>query len=545
MSQSRLRHGVFVASVICMVAAPALFAAPPDLNYFFPAGAPIGATTQLTAQGKFDPWPPKVWVDRAGVTLEPLPESGKLQVVVAADALPGAYWARLYNAQGASRPVPFVVGQLPEVNETEPNDLPQKPQGIAQANQVVNGRLERTGDVDLYAVSLTHSQTLVARVDANQNLAAPLDAIVQVLDERGFVLQENDDSQGLDPQLVFTAPRAGTYLVRLLGFPADPNSSISLAGHDTYLYRLTLATSGWIDYTLPLAVANGEQSVELIGWNIPPEARQIVPVPSADGKLLLARHPALANCHIVPRVGHAAIVESEPNGIDQPQVVPWPVTVTGRINAPRDKDVYQFSAPAGAKVLLRAESRALGFPLDPVIEIQDAAGKLLTRVDDIGAERDAELVFAVPAAGDYRAEISDLHRQGGERYVYRLTCEAAAPDFALSLDRDSFVLAAGGKLEIPVQVERRHGFAEPISVRLAGLPAGATAEAVTSAPEGDTAKQIKLTIVAGAEPFTGPIQCVGETAGAPPLSRRAMATIAGRTQRTEQPWLTIAPAEQK
>jgi hypothetical protein len=238
-------------------------------------------------------------------------------------------------------------------------------------------------------------------------------------------------------------------------------------------------------------------------------------------------------------------VESEPNGADQPQSVPWPVTVTGRIDAPRDKDVYQFSAPAGAKVLLRAESRALGFPLDPVIEFQDAAGKFLTRVDDIGAERDAELVFAVPAEGAYRVQISDLHRQGGERYVYRLTCEAAAPDFALTLDRDSFVLAAGGKLEIPVQVERRHGFAEPISVRLVGLPPGATAETVTSAPEGDTAKQIKLTITAGAEPFTGPIQCVGEAAGAPPLSRHAMATIAGRTQRTEQPWLTIAPADQK
>src|SRR5262245_33933946 len=84
-------------------------AAPPTVTYLYPAGAQLGTTTEITAAGTFDKWPAKVWASGKGVTVEPAKDKGKLSVTVAADAVPGVYWLRAYNDDGASTPRPFVV----------------------------------------------------------------------------------------------------------------------------------------------------------------------------------------------------------------------------------------------------------------------------------------------------------------------------------------------------------------------------------------------------------------------------------------------------
>src|SRR5581483_12149891 len=146
-------------------------AAPPTLTYLFPAGAQQGKSVVLTAGGSFERWPVQVWVDRKGLDIKPAQDKkGQLTATVAADATPGTYWLRLYDEQGASALRPFLVGTLPEVLEQEPNDDPQKPQVLPSSSVVVNGRLERTGDVDSFAVLLHKGETLVASVEANRTL---------------------------------------------------------------------------------------------------------------------------------------------------------------------------------------------------------------------------------------------------------------------------------------------------------------------------------------------------------------------------------------
>ena len=106
-----------------------------------------------------------------------------------------------------------------------------------------------------------------------------MDAVLQVVSQEGLVLAQNDDDVGRDPRIVFEAPSAGTYIVRLFAFPAKPDSSIRFAGGSDYVYRLTLTTGGFIDYAFPLAVGrDGPKAVEAIGWNIPAAAR-VLPVP--------------------------------------------------------------------------------------------------------------------------------------------------------------------------------------------------------------------------------------------------------------------------
>ena len=95
----------------------------------------------------------QVWADRPGLTATCEKDKGKLKIEVAADAVPGVYWLRLADGEGASALRPFVVGTLPEVLEDETNDLPAKPQAV-EPRVVVNGKLAKSGDVDGYRVEL-------------------------------------------------------------------------------------------------------------------------------------------------------------------------------------------------------------------------------------------------------------------------------------------------------------------------------------------------------------------------------------------------------
>jgi hypothetical protein len=530
----------------CTLIFPAIgTAAPPQLKYFFPGGAQAGQTLDIEAHGKFDSWPVRAWVDQPGLSVSPKEKKGELSVTVAADATPGVYWLRIYSAEGTSSPAPLVVGNLPEMNEQEPNDSPAKPQELTSPNVVVNGRLRRKGDVDTFAVRVEKGQTLVAEIEAHRTLASPIDTLLEVVSSEGFVLAHNDDDQEIDPRIVFTAPASGVYQVRTFCFPATPNSTISLAGDDTSVYRLTIAVGGFWDYALPLAVTGENQPVEAFGWNLPDDARQLIPRLLPESKQALLVDPRIANTLVLPLEAHPCIVANEPSTSGHPQAIQLPLTITGRIEAPRDKDAFRFSAKAGETINFRIESRALGFPLDSVLEVIDSQGKSLARVDDLGDNRDAQIAFAAPADGQYDLTVTDLHRQGGPRYVYRLSATIARPDFNLSLAADNFTVAAGQKLELPVTIERLQGFKQPIQVRIKGLPDGVTAEPALSQNEGDSAKSVKLVITAGDAPFTVPVRIVGTVTDSESPIHFAEATMSGRTRRAKDIWLTITAADKK
>ena len=222
-----LKAGLTLA-VFCFVPFPSLVAAPPKLTYLYPAGVQKGKTVEIAA-GDVDSWPPRIWVDDKGIEIKPAKERGRLTFTALPDAKPGIHWIRLFNDDGASPLRPFMVGSLPEINEVEPNDDPKKPQTLSDANVVVNGRLGVAGDVDHFSVSLKRGQTVVASMVANEILGSPMDAVLQIVTLDGFVLAENHDTHGLDPQIAFPVPKDGTYIIRTFAFPSQPDSSIRFA----------------------------------------------------------------------------------------------------------------------------------------------------------------------------------------------------------------------------------------------------------------------------------------------------------------------------
>lgn len=543
--------------VLLVVVRP--LSAMPEVRYLFPPGGERGQTIELTAAGKFPKWPVACQVDRPGLEVQPQEKSGILSVSVAADAAPGIYWIRLSDDSGAAAPQPFVVGTLPELAEVEPNDTLTTAQPLGNDSAparavVVNGRLNKGGDVDLYTIAAEAGQTLVADLDAHALLASPIDTVLQLVTPAGFVYAQNDDQRGLDPRLAVKVPESGRWRVRVFGFPAVADQSIGLAGNDAFVYRLTLSTGPVVDYTLPLALSrDGTQSIELHGWNLPPElARHNITSSAASEHLL--EHAGLAGVLPLPIVEHASVValptDGDPaaNGADARSInlpIVLPTTVSGRITNRRQRDTFKFSAKQGEVVVAKVESRTLGFELDPVLELLDGTGKQLVRVDDIGESRDAELTHAAPGDGEYQLVVSDLHAAAGERFVYRLMVQRGVPDFGLSFDAHQLVLAVGATVELPVNIDRRHGHNEPISVSIEGLPDGLTAEPVVSRGDDDSAKKVtlKVTATAAATTTSKRLRVVGRVGEQPP--RTALVNLGAHGPQGVDLWLTVAPVEAK
>lgn len=547
-------HYRTLSALVFALAAAHASAAPPAVTYLFPAGVARGQSLEVTAGGTFERWPVQTWVSRPGLEVKAGKDKGKLSVTASSDALPGKYWIRLYDEQGASGLRPFIVGTLPELLEKEPNDDFKKPQMLASPNVIVNGRFDKSGDVDVFGLTLRKGQTLVASIEANRTLASPLDSVLQLLDVKGFVLEQNHDDHDLDPQLVFTAPADGTYLVRAFAFPATPDSSIRFAGGDTFIYRLTLSTQAFADHAYPLAVQRTNPGkIQCKGWNLGPDTREIAIPPADFNDEVELSHPLLGNTVAVQCVDHPVIVETEPNDRQHPQAITLPVVISGHIDSPGDIDVYQFQAAKGQKLTFRVEARSLGSPLDPVLRLTDSAGKLISQIDDSGSRRDgtrdAELNYSVTQDGSFRIEVRDLHDTGSERHFYRLGVLVPQPGFDLTVAADRFTITPDKPLEIVVTVVRRDGFDREIEVQLENVPEGVVTTPMKSLATGASAKTVTLKITSTKESLAQSIRIVGDVPGQSKERRFARTPLAGFNTTTNDFWLAAAktapPAEPK
>ena len=534
-------------SLIAWLAHPAAgraAAKPPMLDRFFPPGGERGRTTEVTAEGQFDTWPPRIWVEGHGIEVQPGEAKGKLAVTVAPNAR-GVGWIRLYDDQGASEPRPFLVGSLPEVIEVEPNDSPAAPQAVATHPLTINGRLAKTGDVDGYLVQLQAGQTLVAALQAHEVLGSPMDAVLQVARPDGLVLDQADDSSGLDPRLVFVAPRPGTYVVRTFAFPAEPSGSIQFAGGAAFLYRLTLTTDAFADHPWPLSVPRDRPSwVGIVGWNLPDEARTLAVSPiDPEADHAWADHPALAAPALVRVVSHPVVLETTRFATDPVQEIVAPMALSGRIGKPGERDVYRFTAEAGKVHSIRVASRSLGFPLDPVLRVLDPGGKVLAESDDsTPLGRDAGLQFTPPATGEFHAEVSDLNGRGGLRYVYQLDLVPAQPEVRLTLEQRQLTLAADKPLEVVVGVDRRNGFAGTAEIAVEGLPDWVKASQPVSVSGSETAKSVILNLASqGTTTWSGPLRIIGRPNPPGPAVTANIPEVEGFAPRL--PWLTILRKE--
>ncbi len=536
------RVGVLTLCVFLEFCNGVVLASPPNVTALFPSGGQVGQTVEITAQVALGD-KPQAWVSRDGVKVEFAETGNKFKVTVAENVAPGVCWIRVFNAEGASSLRPFVIGTLPEVVEKEPNNSAKEAQKLESSEVIVNGVLDKNGEVDTFAVSLKAGQTLVASLTGKQMLGSAMDGVLQILSPRGFVLEHNDDDHGLDPQIAFTAPADGDYGVRVFAFPDVPNTNVNFHGAANAIYRLTLTTGPFVDFALPMSVTRGPSTkLKLVGWNLPPELQEL-PVEPGDAAVLELSHPKLANTLRIAVEPQPSLVESvsaEPAAA--PRELALPSSITGVIGQPGEIDFMAIKLTAKQPIFLRMDARTAGSQLDPVLRIMKLDGAVLQEVDDGSkGDFDPDANFTAPADGEYRLAISDRFNAGGPRFFYRLSALIPQPDFELRVAADVFVIKDDKPLEIPVTIDRQRGFAQEIEVSISGLPEKVSAEAVVSAKEGDSAKSVKLLVKT--EPgviSSGPIRIVGRVKSEPPVERHAATNLAALGTTTEHLWLTVA-----
>jgi hypothetical protein len=135
---------------------------------------------------------------------------------------------------------PFAVESLPDAAETEPNNDPRHAQTV-KLPVILNGRIDKAGDADVFRIHGRAGEMLVAEVMARR-LDSPLDGALQLTDAAGKQLAFNDDfddkGSGLnthhaDPRISVTLPADGDYFLHL----RDTQGK----GGQEYAYRLRLS----------------------------------------------------------------------------------------------------------------------------------------------------------------------------------------------------------------------------------------------------------------------------------------------------------------
>ena len=212
----------------------------PSLDHVNPVGVGLGSTNIVKMTGKSDPWPPQIWVQGEGVQIRPMTNKNELKFVVAADTLPGARLFRLFNSEGASEPRLFVVGDGHELVEVEPNERFEETMGVAQLPTAINGRLDKSGDVDSFRVHVPAGHQLTAAVESHV-LMSKLDAVLRLVTTNGQQLAWNHDFATIDPRLEWQADADTEVIVQVFGFPFPATASIRLTGGEGAIYRLHLS----------------------------------------------------------------------------------------------------------------------------------------------------------------------------------------------------------------------------------------------------------------------------------------------------------------
>ena len=538
-------------------------AAAPALTHLFPAGGQRGTKVVVTCAGNSAAWPVSVFAP--GVDVVVGTEANKLEVTIPADLAADRVWIRLHNAEGASAAVPFLIGNVKEIEEVEPNNAPTKAQAIAEMPVTINGAFANA-DVDGFSVQLTAGQTLVASLEAHSKLGSPMDAILQVVTPDGIVLAENHDAVDLDPRLVFTATKPGPHIVRAFAFPSAPHSSIAFHGGANYVYRLTLTTGPFVTHTVPLTVSLAEPwTVELFGWNLPPDTKvRVVPFGSANladsieletqgdlrnvaetrlGFAVAPQFAGAARVRLAPHPVVPGIASMDPNNLT---VVTLPSAVTGRLSAPRQTATVRVPLKKGQQLVAVVESRSLDFPLDPVLRLTDPAGSIVLNVNDPTPARSAMLTHAATQDGDYQLSVRDRHRRGSDRSFFRLTARLEEPDIELTAAADALVVVPDKPTEFVINVVRRAPpgvTVGPITIEAIDLPPGVTAAAVISEPTGATAAKVTLSLTTTGPAFSGRLRIRG-TASQPQAIQRLVRTPPQLNACFDAVWLTVVAKPQ-
>jgi len=413
-----------------------------------------------------------------------LAQKALVKIMIGEKTRPGTYELRLQNGDGLSNPIPFMVGNLPEIKEPPFSADRKNPTATATIPAVLNGQI-MPGEVASWkfkgSVGQPVTVMLYGRVlnpflgDAVPGWFQPA---IGVYDVRNRELAYSDGgSFSPDPKLRLKLPDDGEYELRV--------RDTLYRGREDFVYRIVLAMDA--------------------------PQNEVLPLPAAVKSL-----PAVAG--------------NEPN--DTPanaQAAAVPSLISGTINPTGDVDVYSFQGKKGDEIVAEVLARRLNSPLDSLLRLIDKNGKVLAWNDDmkqpnIGVQThsaDSCLQYRLPEDGEYYLQVSDAQGKGGPGYVYWLRLDRPHPDFEAYICPSALNAAAGLNTVFTVNVSRKDGFNGEIEIQWPEAPSGFRLSG-NIIPPGVDRIRMTLAVPDRIPPHLEPARLIGQAAIAERIVKREL-----------------------
>ncbi len=364
---------------------------------------------------------------------------------------PGGWWPigttglHVQDSGGISpSPILLRVNQLENIVETEPNNdhANATPATLPAA---LNGIIDTANDYDCFKFSATQGQRIIFAVFARQ-LRSPLDAVLRIDRIGSGTIAANDDANGPDPLLDFTAPENGEYVVVI--------HDHLLKGGDDYGYRVEC----WVDVSIALAQ-----------------------LPRNFEHIMVPRGGRMANIVTAVRINHGEVQFSFPD---------LPAGVTA--NAPSiPVDVGQFP------MVFEAAADA---PLDAE----------LTRVSANSASQSVPYIASLYQQNiELTLGQNNVIFQAHSVDRIPVVVVEEAP-FAIEVVDPKAPLVQSGVMELVVCATRKEGFAGPIRLRVPWVPPGVGANNSIVIQPDQTEARVPMNANGNATARDWPLVVIGE-----------------------------------
>ncbi|HQR06113.1 MAG TPA: hypothetical protein PLN21_04780 [Gemmatales bacterium] len=555
----------FLASLVVFVcASSSLFAQPtPRLTIISPLGGQAGTSVQVTITGVDLEDVTSLMIFPAGLTVERIPAPPKAEpakseptkktepgkktepakkeepakktepapkpeflpnqfiIKIPKDMQPGNFDVRAVGAFGITNPRTFVVGELPELMEKEPNnDVPQA-QAIA-LNTTVNGTISAPNDVDYFSVTCKKDETVLVHVAA-ESIDSRLEPDVRVFNTAGRLMAANRPRAEPDGFCQFTAAAEGVYYIRLC-------AHAHVEGNAESFYRLSVSTRPYIEAIYPNVVEPGKAASatlwgrNLVGATVDPQFKvgglpvqklnvTLAPPSEASATQQLVGSPwsppnrggldayfyrvknasGWSNSVPIAYAHGPVILENGDHATSaKAQQVPVPCEIFGRIERANDRDWYTFNGKKDEVLSIEGFAERMGIPIDLYFEVRRDNGALVGEFDEnpdqtayhrfFSRTDDPSTRVTLPADGKYLLMVSsrDATLRGDPRLTYRISLHKPRPDFrAVVVDAHptnpgSMRLVPGSRQHADIILYRKDGFTGPVTLSVEGLPAGVT-----------------------------------------------------------------------
>ena len=470
----------------------------PQLTSISPRAAQRGQTIEITLDGKNINENASIWFSKEGIKAEikkksptatvrfngsgisgNIPTNPRLVLSfeIAPDAPLGNHQIRLITPNGVSNPQNFIVGDLPEMMEQEPNSTTDEA-NLLELPVTVNGTVASIDDVDLFRFELKKGARLICDISA-QRIGSPLDSYITLFDPSGAEVAKSRDGNGLDSFIDYTIQQEGEYTLFL--------RDVRYKGGGNYLYRLSIGELPYLQSVFPLGGKRGAaNNVNVAGANLGSvNAIQLDISPDASlgiQELRVSTPNGLETNPFPFAIGEFnETTEKEPNeGLTQENKIGTPITVNGKIEKPGDVDRFSIKVEKGTSLIFDVKAREFRSQLDPLLtlyshkkgEAEGSVEEQVLSVNDDASGTDARLSFTFPEAGDYGISVRDLNSAGGGDFPYRLTIRPLNPGFRINVNADNPRISRGGTFMMTVSVARLDGFNGALRFYSPDLPKG-------------------------------------------------------------------------